>query len=297
MPGLQSSRWAIWALPSPRLSAWERPPYDPANLLRIYLWGSLNAMHSSRALERECHRNVECMWLIWRLAPDHKTIAEFPEFRRSNLQALVSTCAAFVQFARSQRLIACSTVAIDGSKVQAVASRKAIVGERSLAEQTQRNAQEIEHYLVLLEQADRQDGATPEQTVRVRKALARLQTEGQVIADQAHALSASGKTAHVTTEPQAQVMRSLNSAPGYNLQTAVEAQSHLIVAHEVCTDASARQLQPMAEAARDALQVPCTVVADAGYANGSQIAALRAQGMDCYVPANQAMNHQGGSQL
>lgn len=271
------------------------PPYDPADLLRLYLWGYLNAVRSSRALERECHRNVECMWLLGRLAPDHKTIAEF---RRGNLQALVGTCAAFVQFARSQRLIASTTVAIDGSKVQAVASRKAIVGARSLAEQAQRNAQEIEHYLALLEQADRQDGATPGQAARVRKALDRLQEEGRVIAEQAQALAASGRATCVTTEPQAQVMRSLNSAPGYNLQTAVEAGSHLIVAHEVCTDANdQRQLQPMAQGARDVLQAPCTVVADAGYANGSQIAALQAQGMDCYLPANRAVNHQAGGQL
>ena len=271
------------------------PPYDPADLLRLYLWGYLNAVRSSRALERECHRNVECMWLLGRLAPDHKTIAEF---RRGNLQALVATSAAFVQFARSQRLIASATVAIDGSKVQAVASRKAIVGPRSLAEQAQRNAQEIERYLALLEEADRQDASTSGQAVRVRKALAQLKSEGQAIADQARVLAASGRTMQVTTEPEAQVMRSLNGAPGYNLQTAVEAESHLIVAHTVCTDASdQRQLQPMAEAARDVLQTPCTVVADAGYANGSQIAAVQAQGMVCYVPANRSVNPHGGGQL
>ena len=244
------------------------PPYDPADLLRLYLWGYLNAVRSSRALERECHRNVECMWLLGRLAPDHKTIADF---RRSNLQALVGTCAAFVQFARSQCLIASSTVAIDGSKVQAVASRKAIVGARSLAEQAQRNAQEIERYLALLEQADCQDGATPGQAARVRKALARLQDEGQEIAEQARALAASGKSTCVSTEPQAQVMRSLNGAPGYNLQTAVEAVSHLIVTHAVCADANdQRQLQPMAEAAREVLQTPCTVVARHGLLPASQ---------------------------
>jgi transposase len=270
------------------------PPYDPADLLRLYLWGYLNAVRSSRALERECHRNVECMWLLGRLAPDHKTIAEF---RRGNLQALVAASAAFVQFARSQRLIASTTVAIDGSKVQAVASRKAIVGPRSLAEQAQRNAQDIERYLSLLEDADRQEASTCGQGVRVRKVLERLQIDGQRIADQAKALAASGKRLHVSTEPDAQVMRSLNSAPGYNLQTAVEAGSHLIVAHEVCADANDQtQLQPMAEAASNVLQAPCTVVADAGYANGTQIAALQAQGMQCYLPAKRSVNNQGDGQ-
>src|SRR6185369_364312 len=82
------------------------PPYDPADLLKLYIWGYLSAVRSSRALERECQRNIECMWLLGRLAPDHKTIAEF---RRCNSPALVAVCAAFVQFARSQRLIAGST--------------------------------------------------------------------------------------------------------------------------------------------------------------------------------------------
>lgn len=271
------------------------PPYDPADLLRLYLWGYLNAVRSSRALERECHRNVECMWLLGRLAPDHKTIAEF---RRGNLHALVATCAAFVQFARSQRLITSTTVAIDGSKVQAVASRKAVVGARSLAEQAQHNAQEIQRYLALLEQADRADSATPGQAVRVRKALGRLQAEGQAIAEQVQELVASGKTTRVTTEPQAQLMRSLGSAPGYNLQTVVEADSHLIITHDVCAEANdQRQLQPMAQAAANVLQAPCTVVADAGYANGSQISALQAQGMDCYVPAKRSVNSHADGML
>src|SRR5213082_1513605 len=93
------------------------PPYDPADLLKLYIWGYLGAVRSSRALERECHRNVECMWLMRRLAPDHKTIADF---RRNNAQPLVAVCAAFVQFARAQRLISGATVAIDGTKIRAV---------------------------------------------------------------------------------------------------------------------------------------------------------------------------------
>lgn len=175
------------------------------------------------------------MWLLACVAPHHKPIAEF---RRTNLYALVAICAAFMQFARSQRLIVSSTVAIDSTKVQAVASRKAIVGPRSLGEQALRNAQEIERYLSLLKEADRQHASTSGQAVRVRKALARLQAERDSIAEQARALAASGKTLQITTEPEAQVMRSLNGAPGYNLQTAVEAGSHLIVAHEVCAEAN-----------------------------------------------------------
>jgi len=101
-----------------------RPPYDPADLLKLYIWGYLNAVRSSRALERQTHSNVKCMWLLGRLQPDHKTIADF---RRANVHALVAVCASFVQFARAQQLIASITVAIDGSKIRAVASRKAII--------------------------------------------------------------------------------------------------------------------------------------------------------------------------
>ena len=256
-----------------------------------------------QALERECHRNVECMWLLGRLAPDHKTIAEF---RRQNTAALVASCAAFVQFARASRLIRGSTVAIDGSKVQAVASRKAVVGQRELAAQAQRNAQEIAAYLRLLDSRDSEDDqgsdgpaggpGTPDE---VRAALERLKTEGRAIANQAQQLMRSGASTIVNGEPEARPMRSLNSQPGYNLQTAVETQSHLIVAHEVvCEVNDQRQLQPMAEAASRVLQQPCTVVADAGYANGEHIAALvDAQGITSYVAGSRSVNHQGDGNL
>ncbi|WP_225616707.1 IS1182 family transposase [Variovorax sp. 38R] len=278
------------------------PPYDPGDLLRLYIWGYLSAIRSSRALERECHRNVECMWLLGRLAPDHKTIAEF---RRQNTAALVASCAAFVQFARASRVIRGSTVAIDGSKVQAVASRKAVVGQRELAAQAQRNAQEIAAYLRLLDSRDGEDdqggdgpGDGPGTPDEVRAALERLKAQGRAIANQAQQLLRSDASTVVCGEPEARPMRSLNSQPGYNLQTAVETQSHLIVAHEVvCEVNDQRQLQPMAEAASRVLQQPCTVVADAGYANGEHIAALDAQGITSYVAGERSVNHQGGGSL
>jgi transposase len=278
------------------------PPYDPGDLLRLYIWGYLSAIRSSRGLERECRRNVECMWLLGRLAPDHKTIAEF---RRQNTSALVASCAAFVQFARTSRLIRGCTVAIDGTKVQAVASRKAVVGQRELAAQAQRNAQEIDAYLRLLDSQDAREGSgndgpgdgpgTPDE---VRSALQRLKAQGRAIANEAQQLLRSGATTLVRGEGEARAMRSLNARPGYNLQTAVETQSHLIVAHEVvCEVSDQRQLQPMAEAASRALKQPCTVVADAGYANGEHIAALDAQGITSYVADNRAVNNKGGGNL
>lgn len=270
------------------------PPYDPGDLLKLYLWGYLSAVRSSRELERECHRNVECMWLLGRLAPDHKTIANF---RRDNANALVAACAAFVQFARTQKLIAGSVVAVDGTKVRAVASRKAVVKRKELEAQAQRNAQEIEQYLKLLDDQDDRDGAQPSaQAQDIRRALRQLQEQRELIQADLQQL-AGGRSAAVSTEPEAQVMHSLR-APGYNLQTAVETDSHLIVAHQVTNEAyDQRQLNPMAQAAKQALQGPCTVIADGGYANGEQIAELDAQGITSYVPVTRAVNQAGGGQL
>ena len=107
-----------------------RPPYDPGDLLKLYVCGYLNGVRSSRALERECHRNVEVMWLLGRLAPDHKTISDF---RRVNGPALVAASASFVQFARRERLIGGTVVAVDGSKIRAVASQGDCRRQRSRA--------------------------------------------------------------------------------------------------------------------------------------------------------------------
>lgn len=264
------------------------PPYHPGDLLKLYIWGYLSAIRSSRCLERECHRNVECMWLLGRQAPDHKTIAEF---RRRNAHALVAVCAAFVQFARQQKLIAGTTVAIDGTKLRAVASFKAITPKKDLEAQAKRNAEEISAYLRLLDAEDRTESAPECKSEAVRKALQQLQAKGDQIQQQVHELTASGRSAKVETEPDARPMRSLHGAPGYNLQAAVETESHLIVHHEVTTAANdLRQIQPMAEAASEVLQTPCTALADAGYANGEQIAALGDKGITTYVAENRAVN-------
>lgn len=272
-----------------------RPPYDPADLLKLYLWGYLNTVRSSRALERECWRNVECMWLLGRLAPDHKTIAEF---RRQNSQPLVATAGVFVQFARDKRLIGGATVAIDGSKIRAVASRKAIATVSQLQAQAECTAQEISRYLAQLDQLDSQEARSDARAGDIQAALEDLRRRQAAVAQQLDGLGQSRRTMVVQTEPQAQVMRSLHGAPGYNLQTAVETTSHLIVAHDVSAEATdQRQLQPMAQAASEALDTSCTVVADAGYANGRQLAALDAHGIESFVAVNRAVNNQGDGGL
>lgn len=270
------------------------PPYDPADLLKLYVWGYLNGVTSSRVLERESHRNVECMWLTGSLKPDHKTISEF---RRTNKQALVAVCAAFVEFARSQRLVA-STVAIDGTKIRATASRKAVTGQRQLADHAKRNAQEIERYLAILDKQDERESREHHPSAEdVRRALRELEVQREAIRAQVERVAASGSETLVTSELEAKVMPSLNHAPGYNLQAAVETQSHLIVAHEVVnTPSDRRQLQSMAQAAKQALGELEAVVADAGYSNGEQIDKVQREGVRTFIAEHRSGNsHEGGT--
>lgn len=272
------------------------PPYDPADLLKLYISGYLNAVRSSRALERECRRNVEVMWLLQRLAPDHKTISEF---RRGNTQALVAAAAAFVQFARNQRLIAGATVAIDGTKVRAVASRKAVLRKQDLLERAQRNAQQIERYLKALDAQDAREADGQARSEDVRRALGQLEGQQAQVRAQLEQLEQGRGQTVVQGESDAQVMiHGGVRAPGYNLQTAVESDSHMIVAHEVTQEANdLRQLAPMAQAASAALGQPVAAVADAGYANGEHIAALDAKGITSFVAPSRAVNNQGDGTL
>lgn len=271
-----------------------RPPYDPGDLLKLYLYGYLHQVRSSRRLERECQRNVEVMWLLNRLAPDHKTIAQF---RRDNGAALKRAGADFVRFCQGVGLVRGDWVAIDGSKFQAVASSKAVVRRDELRRQQARLEQQLAAYLASLDAADATDTDPSVDPEAVRQALAVLHDEHAAVVAMAATLDAQGKTHVVTTEPDARLMK--GHGPGYNLQTAVDGEHALIVAHTVVADAADnRCLQPMAEAARDALEVATLdVLADAGYSNGEHTAALEAQGVLAHVPANRAVNNQGDGRL
>ena len=250
-----------------------RPPYDPADLLKLYVYGYLQQVRSSRRLEAECRRNVEVMWLLGRLAPDHKTIAEF---RRTQGEALRAACAAFVRFLREAGVVGGEWVAIDGSKFRAAASRKAVPSVAALERQ-------VGEYLSKLDASDAADGAAMEPAPgAIQAALAQLEQVRQV--GPGRALS----------EPEARLMQG-TKGPAYNVQSAVDARHGVIVAHEVTEEATDnRSLQPMAEAARAALGVETLkVVADAGYSNGEQIEALEQQRIEAYLPVNRSINNQG----
>lgn len=277
-----------------RLGRTGRPPHDPGDLLKLYLYGYLNQVRSSRRLERECHRNVELMWLLRRLAPDHKTIANF---RRHNGVALQRAGAGLVRFCQLAGLIKGQWVAIDGSKFQAVASGKAIVRAADVEQKQARLEERIAQYLVQLDASDAQEDDAPIDRSKVEQAVAQLRQRRDALVEHGRELAAEKRTHLIASERDARIMK--GTGPGYNLQTAVDGGSAMIVAHALINEASDnRQLQPMAQAAAQALQVQTLdVLADAGYSNGAQAQALEAQALFAHVPANRAVNNQGDGTL
>ncbi|MGB6472365.1 MAG: IS1182 family transposase [Candidatus Acidiferrales bacterium] len=241
-----------------------RPGYDPRDLLKLYLYGYLHTLRSSRRLEAECRRNVELMWLLGRLYPDHKSIAEF---RRMHREAVTAAGAQLVRFAQSCGLIRGEWIAIDGTKFRAVSSAESV-----------RERQALERYLDSMERAD-EEQQTVIDPAAVQAALAQLKQH---------------------PEPEARFMPVAGTkAPAYNVQTAVDAEHALIVTHAVTLEAGDNgQLQPMAEAAKRALGAESLrVVADAGYSNGEQAAHCEAAGILPHVPVKRAVNNQGGGTL
>jgi len=273
-----------------------RPPYDPGDLLKLYLYGYLNQVRSSRRLERECGRNVELMWLMNRLAPDFKTIAEF---RRQNGPALRAAGGAFVRFCREAGLIGGEWVALDGSKFQAVASRKRAVTVEQLQRQEAGIQKRIAAYLEQLEVADREEEQVPGQpdAQALRAALEQLRLRAADAASSAALLKALGASQHVVGEPEAKLMKTGEGAAkvAYNVQSAVDAKHSLIVAHAVTDEVTDnRSLAPMAQAAqRSTGATTLKVVADAGYSNAEQAAQCEGCGILPYVPANRSVNNQG----
>ena len=269
-----------------------RPGYDPRALLKLYVWGYFNEVRSSRRLERECGRNIEAMWLLRRLAPDFKTIADF---RRDNGPAVVGACRAFVLVCREAGLFAARLVALDGSKFRAAASAKKIVGRRDIEEQRARLDGRIAAWLAGL---DETDAAEPDDTPgAVPAAIAVLHARRGELDRLAAKLEGEGRTTLVEGEEDARPMGKGKGRkpPAYNVQTAVDADTGLIVHHEVTDEATDnRMLHPMASATKAVLQRDVLmVVADAGYSNGAQASACEAEGITPCAPANRAINNQG----
>jgi transposase len=262
-----------------------RPAYHPAILLKIYIYGYLNRIQSSRRLEREAQRNVELMWLTGRLMPDFKTIANF---RKDNGKAIRKVCRQFVVLCQQLGLFADALVAIDGSKFKAVNHRDRNFTSAKLQRRMEEIESSINRYLVDLDAADRQEPATAKlRRERLEDKIAALKTQMQALKEVEVVLNETPDKQLSLTDPDARSMKTRGTGiVGYNVQTAVDAKHHLIVAHEVTNVGSDReQLTTMAKQARDAMGVQeLTAVADRGYFKSEEILASQEAGINVIVP-------------
>jgi transposase len=264
-----------------------RPAYHPAMLLKLYVYGYLNKVQSSRRLEREAQRNVELMWLTGRLAPDHKTIADF---RCENGTAIQAACAQFVVLCRQLGLFGAALVAIDGSKFKAVNTRDKNFTAYKVKRRIEQVAEHIAGYLQDLDTADRHGGEAAEvRSGRLVEKIDRLRAQMAMLKAMEAEVEASPDGQVSLTDPDARSMATSGRGSGivgYNVQSAVEGEHHLIVAHEVVMTGSDReQLASMAAKARDAMGVEALdVLADRGYFSGEEILACETLGVTPYVP-------------
>jgi transposase len=252
-----------------------RPAYHPSILLKLYIYGYLNRVQSSRRLEREAERNVEVMWLCGRLVPDHKTIADF---RKDNGPALRKVCSQFVALCRQLDLLADASVAVDGSKFKAVNARDRNFTAAKMARRLAQIEESVERYLHQLDSADRQEPslARTTKTQRLHDKIAKLREEMARLGKlESERLAAPDRQISLT-DPDARSMATSGRGSGmvgYNVQSAVDTKHHLIVAHEVTNDGTDRaQLSTIAEQAKAALETDALdVVADRGYFSGEQV--------------------------
>ena len=264
-----------------------RPRYHPSTLLKIYLYGYLNRIQSSRRLEREAQSNLELMWLVGRLAPDFKTIANF---RKDNGTAIRGVCREFICLCRRLDLFTQAIVAIDGSKFKAVNSRDRNFTAKKMKLRLQQIEESVARYLSQLDTADRQESAGAKAKVaRLEDKLEKLKQEMRRLKKLEGRMLASPEKQISETDPDARAMTSSGKATGivgYNVQMAVDAEHHLIVDHEVTNVGHDHgQLANMAVRAREATGIEdLEVVADRGYFSGTEILACDEAGITSYVP-------------
>jgi transposase len=270
-----------------------RPAYHPAVLLKLYIYGYLNRIASSRRLEREAQRNVELMWLTGRLAPDFKTIADF---RHDNGEGIRNVCRRFVQLCRDLKLFTQAIVAIDSSKFKAVNSRDRNFTPNKVDKRQQQIEESIQRYLTALETADRTQPAEVEaKTERLREKISTLREQTRRMDTIREELKQQPDEQISLTDPDARSMVSQakgTGVVGYNVQAVVDAKHHLIVTHEVTNVGSDRaQLTTMGTAAKEAMgKDQLQAVADRGYFSGPEIKACTEAGITPLVPKPMTSN-------
>lgn len=258
-----------------------RPSYHPAVLLKIYLYGYLNRIQSSRRLEREAQRNVELMWLTGRLAPDFKTIADF---RRDNGSGIRNACRQFVVLCRELGLFANAIVAIDGSKFKAVNAHDRNFTRGKVEKRLAQIDQCIERYLTALDTADRQAPEIAEaRSTRLKEKIETMKFQMEKLKQIQEQLEQepTGQVSLTDSDARAMATSTSRGLVGYNVQTAVDTTHHLIVAHEVTNiGTDRRQLVRMARQAKAAMEANnLQAIADRGYFNGEEIVACEQEGI------------------
>ena len=273
-----------------------RPAYHPCPMLKLYIYGYLNRIQSSRRLEREAGRNLEVMWLTGRLVPDHKTIADF---RKDNGPAIKKVCAQFVALCRKMGLLAKASVAFDGSKFKAVNSRDNNFTKGKMERRLAQIEESVARYLSQLDTADRQTSAGEEpsemlaaRTTRINEKLAKLEEEVKRLKAIEKQMLASPDQQISFTDPDSRSMATSGRGSGmvgYNVQTAVDTTNHLIVAHEVTNVGTDRsQLANVANQTKAALHTSnLEAFADRGYYKGEEILACEEAGITVTLPKPQ----------
>jgi transposase len=270
-----------------------RPAYHPATLLKIYVYGYLNRVQSSRRLERECQRNIELIWLTGRLMPDFKTVADF---RKDNGEAIRKVCREFVLLCRRLELFSEGSVAIDGSKFKAVNARDRNFTQAKMQRRLEQIDESIARYLSQLDSADRQGPTVPEAKItRLNEKIATLRQEIQRLnALNAQMMQTEDKQISLT-DPDARSMATSGRGSGivgYNVQVAVDTKHHLIVMHEVTNVGTDRsQLAHVAKETKVTLELEnLDVVADRGYFNSEEILACEKAGITVTLPKPMTSN-------
>ena len=270
-----------------------RPPYAPGDLLKLYIYGYLHRIRASRRLEAETHRNVQVMWLLNRLTPAFKTIADF---RKDHVEAIVGVCRAFIRFCREQSLFGAELLAIDGTKIAAVASRKQVMTPKRIKKMNAAIDRKIAEYLASMDEADREEPGSAGKPADIAAAIDALKAQKARLQGQAEDLAARGLKQMVMTEREAKLMRTPHGhAVAYNAQTAVDVEHKLIVAFDLTNEGNDyRQLHPMAVQGKAAVGADeVTVVADTGYSNGEHGALCERDGITAIVPRAETVNPNG----
>jgi transposase len=265
-----------------------RPSYHPSGLLKLYIYGYLNRVQSSRRLEREAGRNVEVMWLTCRLVPDHKTIADF---RKDNGAAIKRVCAQFIELCRQMGLLTTSSVAVDGSKFKAVNTRDKNFTRNKVERRRAQLEDSVARYLAQLDTADRQEPSEElaAKTEHLKEKLVKLESEMQRLAAMEKLMLGSPDQQISLTDPDSRSMATSgrgSGVVGYNVQVAVDTQHHLIIAHKVTNSGSDRaQLADIACRAKQVVGVnKLQAVADRGYYSSVEILACHEAGIEVTLP-------------